>query len=133
MLSAPRDMISMVSFVWARMFGGVDIVAEARDFARRVRQKSRSRPGDRGKDHHWANRWQLTVACRIDDVTEVAASFENRGAFFGDGSVSLKINALDPTSKEIGLTMAYSEGDLDVRADRLTLTDTAEARLVVKF
>ena len=31
---APGDMVSMVSFVWAELFGGVDIVAEVKEFAR---------------------------------------------------------------------------------------------------
>ena len=69
----------------------------------------------------------------IDEQTEVAALFKNRGRLFGEGNMVLEINALDPMSEEIGLTMAYSNGDFDFRADRMTLTDTAAAKLVVKF
>jgi len=36
-------------------------------------------------------------------------------------------------SEEIGLTMAYSDGDFDIRADRMTLTEVAEAKLELKF
>ena len=47
--------------------------------------------------------------------------------------MALELNTLDPMSEEVGLTMTYSDGDFDIRADRMTLTETAEARLVVKF
>ena len=46
---------------------------------------------------------------------------------------AFEINALDPTSDEIGLTMAYSEGELDFRADRMMLAEGAAARLTLKF
>lgn len=129
----PRDMVSMMSFVWAQMFGGVDIVAEVRDFARQIRNKGRLTGVHRGNGQDSRNRWSFVVACRIDALTEVAASFNNRGKLFGEGDLSLEINALDPLSEEVGLKIAYSGGDLGIRADRLTLTDTAQARLVVKF
>ncbi len=140
---APKDMVSMMSFVWAEMFGGVDIVAEVKDFARQIRRKGRHvktnhRKGPpakaiRQKVRDSRNRWRFIVAYRIDEQTEVAALFKNRGWFFGEGSMALKINALDPISEEIGLTMTYSDGDLDFRADRMTLTETAAAKLEFKF
>ena len=132
-LPAPKDMVSMMSFVWAQMFGGVDIVAEVRDFARQVRRKGKPAKARHGMEHDSRNRWRFIVACRIDGQTEVAASLMNRGRLFGEGDVALEINTLDPVSEEIGLTMTISGGDLDIRADRMTLTEKAEARLVVKF
>jgi hypothetical protein len=136
---APRDMVSMMSFVWAEMFGGVDIVAEVKDFARQIRRKGRSVKVSRfvkvsrSERRDSRSKWKFIVACRIDDQTEVAALFKNRGGLFGGGSMALEINTLDPMSQDVGLTMAYSDGDFDIRADRMTLTETAEARLVVKF
>jgi hypothetical protein len=130
---SPKDMVSMMSFVWAEMFGGVDIVAEVKDFARQLRRKNRPAKVSRSERRDSRNRWRFIVACRIDEQTEVAASFKNRGRLFGDGNVVLEINALDPVSEEIGLTMAYSDGDFDIRADRMTLTETAAAKLELKF
>ena len=129
----PRDMVSMMSFVWAEMFGGVDIVAEVKVFARQIRRKGRPVKARRSERRDPRNRWRFIVAWRIDEQTEVAALFKNRGRLFGEGNMVLEINALDPMSEEIGLTMAYSDGELDIRADRMTLTETAAARLVVKF
>lgn len=130
---APDDMISMMSFLWGRMFGGVDIVAEVKDFARRwkdrgnyVRVSRPSRP-----DHR--HQWKLVIACRIDDRTELAARVKAKGSLFGEGKLALEVNALDPMSEELGVTMSYDGADVDIRADRMTLTETAEARLVVKF
>ncbi len=130
---SPRDMVSMMSFVWAEMFGGVDIVAEVKDFARQLRHKGRPVKASHSVRRDSRNRWRFIVACRIDEQTEVAASFKNRGQFFRDGNVVWEINALDPMSEEIGLTMAYSDGDFDIRADRMTLTEVAAAKLMVKF
>jgi len=130
---APSDMISMMSFVWAEMFGGVDIVAEVKDFARQVRYKRRRVRSRRSQRRDLRNRWRFIVTCRVDQQTEVAAFFTNRGRFLGEGNMALEINALDPMSEEIGLTMAYSDGDFYIRADRMTLTETAAAKLMVKF
>jgi len=130
---SPRDMVSMMSFVWAEMFGSVDIVAEVKDFARQLRRKGRPVKASRSERRDSRNRWRFIVACRIDEQTEVAASLKNRGRFFRDGNVVFEINALDPTSEEIGLTMAYSDGDFDIRADRMTLTEVAVAKMMVKF
>jgi hypothetical protein len=130
---APRDMVSMMSFVWAEMFGGVDIVAEVKDFARQMKRKDRFGNVSRSEGRDSRSKWKFIVACRIDNQTEIAALYKNRGRFFGNGNMALQVNALDPMSEEVGLTMAYSNGDLDIRADRMTLTETASARLVVKF
>jgi hypothetical protein len=126
-------MVSMMSFVWAEMFGGVDIVAEVKDFARQLRHKDRPVKASRSERRDSRNQWRFIVACRIDEQTEVAASFKNRGQFFRDGNVVWEINALDPMSEEIGLSMAYSDGDFDIRADRMTLTEVAAAKLELKF
>ena len=130
---APKDMASMMSFVWAEMFGGVDVVAEVRFFAKQWRLRKNYSRVVRSRQHDSRSRWSFVVACRIDEQTEIAASLKNRGRLFGGGNMALAINALDPVSQEVGLTMAYSDGDFDIRADRMTLTDTAEAKLVVKF
>ncbi len=130
---SPKDMVSMMSFVWAEMFGGVDIVAEIKEFSRQLRRKGRPVKAIRNKKRDSRNQWRFIVACRIDEQTEVAASFKNRGQFFRDGNVVWEINALDPMSEEMGLTMAYSDGDFDIRADRMTLTEVAEAKLELKF
>ena len=129
----PRDMLSMMSFVWAEMFGGVDIVAEIKDFARQVRRNNRPARVIHSRSSDSRNQWKFIVACRIDEQTEVAALFKNRGRLFGEGNMALQINALDPMSEEIGLKMAYSDGELDIRADRMTLTEKASAKLMVKF
>ena len=131
--AVPRDMVSMMSFVWGEMFGGVDIVAEVKEFARLMRRKSRYAILHRNERQDSRSQWQFTVSFRVDEQTEIAASFRNRGELFGEGDVTLEINALDPMSGEIGLKMAYNGGELDIRADRMTLTDTAEAKLMVKF
>jgi len=137
---APKDMASMMSFVWAEMFGGVDVVAELRAFAKQWRLRKNYSRAVRNhsqvtqiRRHDSRSRWSFVVACRIDEQTEVAASFKNRGRLFGGGNMALEINALDPMSQEVGLKIAYSDGDFDFRADRMTLTETAEAKLVVKF
>jgi len=130
---APGDMMSMMSFVWAQLFGGVDIIAEVKDFARQVRLNKRTVKNSRSQRRDMRDRWKFVVSCRVDQQTEVAALFKNRGRLFGDGSLAFEINALDPLSEEIGVTVAYSNGDLDIRADRMTLTQTAAAKLVVKF
>jgi hypothetical protein len=130
---SPGNMLSMVSFVWAKVFGGVDVVAEVKDFARQISRKGRPGKASRSKQDDPRNHWRFIVVCRIDQQTEVAALFKNRGRFFGEGNLALEVNALDPMSEEIGLTMAYNDGQLDVRADRMTLTETAAAKLVVKF
>jgi hypothetical protein len=130
---APRDMLSMMSFVWAEMFGGVDIVAEVKDFAQQINRKNRLARNSRSEKRDLRNKWRFIVVCRIDQQTEIAALFKNRGRFFGESNMILEINALDPISEEIGLTMAYSDGDLNVRADRITLTERAAAKLMVKF
>ena len=130
---APRDMLSMMSFVWAEMFGGVDIVAEVKDFARQIRRKGRYGQLCQNQERDSRNQWKFVVAWRINDQTEVAALLKNRGHLFGDGNLALEINALDPMSEEVGVTMAYSDGDFDIRADRMTLTETASATLMVKF
>lgn len=130
---APRDMLSMMSFVWAEMFGGVDIVAEVKDFARQIRRKSRYGQLCQNQERDSRNQWKFVVAWRINDQTEVAALLKNRGHLFGDGNLALEINALDPMSEEVGVTMAYSDGDFNIRADRMTLTETASATLMVKF
>lgn len=130
---SPGDMLSMVSFVWAEVFGGVDVVAEVKDFARQIRRKDRPVRASRSEQSDPRSHWRFIVVCRIDQQTEVAALFKNRGRFLGEGDLALEINALDPMSEEIGLTMAYNDGELDIRADRMTLTETAAARLMVKF
>jgi hypothetical protein len=130
---AARDMASMMSFVWAEIFVGVDIVAEVKDFARQIRRKGRTVKDRQNKRRDSRNRWKFVVSCRVDEHSEVAALFENRGRFFGEGNLALEINTLDPMSEEIGLKMAYSDGDLDIRADRMTLTETAAAKLMLKF
>lgn len=141
-MPAPRDMVSMMSFVWAEMFGGVDIVAEVRDFARKIKRKGRpvtvkskgqSVKASRKAGRDLRNRWSFIVACRVDGQTEVAALFKNRGRLFGEGTVAFEINALDPLSEEIGLKIAYNNGDFNFRADRMTLTETAAAKLEFKF
>lgn len=130
---APRDMISMMSFVWAQTLGGVDIVAEVKDFARQVKHRGRYSNVHRNNQRDTRNRWKFIVSCRIDGQTEVAAHYNNRGRLFGDGRLALEINALDPMSEEIGLTMAFRDGYLDIRADRMTLTEKAAAKIMVKF
>ncbi len=130
---APKDMASMMSFVWAEMFGGVDVVAEVRAFAKQWRSRKNYSRVVRIRRHDNRSRWRFVVAFRIDEQTEVTAMLKNRGRLFGGGTMALEVNALDPVSEEVGLTMAYSDGDFDIRADRMTLTDTVEARLVVKF
>ena len=129
----PGDMVSMMSFVWAEMFGGVDIVAEVKDFARQMKGRGRFVNVSRSEKRDSRSKWKFIVACRIDNQTEVAAQFRNRGGFLRESKIALEINTLDPISEEVGLTMAYSDGDFDIRADRMTLTETAAARLVVKF
>jgi hypothetical protein len=130
---APRDMASMMSFVWAEMFGGVDIVAEVKDFARQVRRRGRPEKLSRDQKCDLRKQWRFVVACRIDEHAEVAASYKTRGEPFVDGDMSLEINALDPMSEEMGLKMAFAGGAIDIRADRMTLTQAAEARLELKF
>ena len=130
---APQDMASMMSFVWAEMFGGVDIVAEVKDFARQMKRKGRFVKISLNKREYSRSKWKFIVACRIDGQTEIAAQFRNSGWFLREGNMALELNTLDPMSEEVGLTMTYSDGDFDIRADRMTLTETAEARLVVKF
>jgi hypothetical protein len=131
--SAPGDMVSMVSFVWAEMFGGVDIVAEVKDFARQMKRKGRFVKIRRNKREYSRSKWKFIVACRIDGQTEIAAQFRNSGWFLREGNMALELNTLDPMSEEVGLIMAYSDGDFGIRADRMTLTEAAAARLVVKF
>ena len=131
--SAPRDMVSMMSFVWAEMFGGVDIVAEVKDFARQMKGRGRFLNVSRSERRDSRSKWKFIVAFRIDNQTEVAAQFRNRGWFLRESKIALEINTLDPISEEVGLTMAYCDGDFDIRADRMTLTETAAARVVVKF
>ena len=130
---APTDMASMMSFVWAEMFGGVDIVAEVKDFARQMKSRGRFVNVSRNERRDSRSKWKFIVACRIDNQTEVAAQFRNSGWFLREGKMVLEINTLDPISEEVGLTMAYSDGDFKIRADRMTLTETAAARVVVKF
>lgn len=130
---SPGDMVSMVSFIWAQMFGGVDVVAQVKEFAREVRSRRMYRKPHRTREKDLRSRWRFVVSCRVDELTEIAASFRNRGRLFGDGDLVFEINTLDPMSEEVGLTMAYSGGEFDIRADRMTLTDTAEAKLVLKF
>jgi len=115
------------------MFGGVDVVAEIKDFARQIRRKGRFGQLRQNNKRDSRNRWRFIVAWRINDQAEIAALLKNRGRLFGDGHLALEVNALDPMSEEIGVTMAYSDGDFDIRADRMTLTETAAAKLVVKF
>ncbi len=129
----PRDMVSLMSFVWAEMFGGVDIVAEVRDFARQMKGRGRFLNISRSERRDSRSKWKFIVAFRIDNQTEVAAQFRNRGWFLRESKIALEINTLDPISEEVGLTMAYSDGNFDIRADRMTLTETAAARVVVKF
>jgi hypothetical protein len=130
---SPDDMISMASFVWAEIFGGVDVVAEIREFARQIKSRElsgrRTHPGRTDAP----GRWKFTIAWRIDAQTELAARFDDRGNFFGRESVALVVNALDPASGEIGLSMAFGQGLLDLKADRMTLADTAEAKLQMRF
>lgn len=130
---APCDMASMVSFLWSEMLIGVDIVAEVKDFARQIRHKGRRARKGGGKRRDSRNQWKFVVSCRVDERTEVAALFVNRGRLFGEGNLVMNINAVDPMSEEIGVTMAYSGGVFNVRADRMTLTEMAEAKLMFKF
>lgn len=129
----PRDMASMMSFVWAEMFGGVDLVAEVRAFALEMRHRGRHKRPRSVRERDSRNRWTLVLACRIDGQTQVAAALKNRGRLFGDGTVVLQVNALDPVSEEVGIIMAYSDRGVDIRADRMILTEAAAARLEVKF
>ena len=122
----------MMSFIWAEMFGGVDIVAEVKEFARQVRIKGRNAKVQRTRERDSRNRWRFVVAWRIDDQMEFAALLKNRGRFLGETSMAFEINALDPMSDEIGLTMAYADGGLDFRADRMMLAEGTAARLTLK-
>lgn len=131
--STPEDKVSMISFLWAEMFGGVDIVAEAKEFAWQLRSK-RSRSGTvRVKKEDQRSRWNLVIACRVDDQMELAARFNNRGHLFGEGSMTLQVKALDPRTDEVGLIMSYVGGGLSLKADSVNLADAAEVKLVVKF
>lgn len=130
---APKDMVSMMSFIWAEMFGGVDIVAEVKDFARQVRRRGQPVKVHDSEKRESPNRWKFVLACRVDKQTEVAASLGAHGQLFREGNMVLEVNTLDPRTEEVGLTMSFSGGDLNLRADRMTLTETAEAKLVVKF
>ncbi|MGD8353698.1 MAG: hypothetical protein PVJ01_05985, partial [Pseudomonadota bacterium] len=78
----PGDMVSMMSFVWAEVFGGVDVVAEVREFARRIRQKNRSILETPDGRHTSSGRWKFIIACRLDARTEVAAQFSDIGSPF---------------------------------------------------
>lgn len=130
---APKDMVSMMSFVWAEMLGGVDIVAEVKDFARQIRHKGRNGQLRQDQKRDSRYQWRFILAWRINDQTEIAALLKNRGRLFGDGNLALEVNALDPMSEEVGVKMAYCDGGFDIRADRMTLAETASATLMVKF
>ncbi|MDF1525162.1 MAG: hypothetical protein RRA15_08465 [bacterium] len=119
---APGDMASMMSFVWAEIFGGVDIVAEVKDFARQMKGRGRFVNVSRIERRDSRSKWSFIVACRVDKQTEVAARFKNRGWFLRESKMALEINTLDPVSEEVGLNMAYIDGDINIRADRMTLT-----------
>jgi hypothetical protein len=129
----PEDMVSMISFLWAEMFGGVDIVAEVREFAWELRSRRSHTGSIRTRREDRRSKWSLVIACRVDDQMELAARFNNRRHLFGEGSMAFQVRAVDPRTDEVGLIMSYVGGDLSLKADRVSLADVAKAKLVVKF
>lgn len=131
--SVPEDMVSMISFLWAEMFGGVDVVAEAKELAWQLRsRRSRSRTV-RVKGEDRRSKWNFVIACRVDDQMELAARFKSRGHLFGEGSMALQVKAAEPRTNEVGLIMSYVDGGLSLKPDSVSLADAAEVKLVVKF
>jgi len=130
---APRDMVSMMSLLWAEIFGGVDIVAEVKEFTLQLRRKN-SRPGTVQDGMKFRrSRWNLVIACCVDDQMELAARFSDSIRPFDGDSMALQVKAVDPRIEDVGLIMSYIDGGVSLKADNVNLADVAEVKLVVKF
>ncbi len=132
----PDDMVSMASFLWAELMGGVDVVAEVKMFSRQVRSRGRKVRSVRTiarKKPAPRCRWKIIVACRVDDNLELAARLNATGNLFRENRVAWQLSAADVLPDELGLTTVYRNGRFMIEADDVTLTETAMAKVVVRF
>ena len=138
---APNNMISMASFVWAEMTGSVDIVGQVRTFSREWRKNgtraravvNRTTSQNVRKSPDSRSRWNIVVGYRIDDNMELAARFDTRGSLLNEKSVAWQVSAADVFPDEVGLTTVYRDGSFMVEADRVSVPETAMAKVVVRF
>ena len=130
---SPRDMVSMVSYMWAELTGSMDVVAELTQFARQWRRGNRPArtAAAKGADHR--NRWKIVVGCRIDDHLELAARFDTRGNLMNEKRVAWQLSAADLLPDNVGLTTVYRDGRFMVEADKVSISEAAMAKVVVRF
>ena len=135
--NGPDDALSLMSFVWAEMTGAVDIVREVRIYSRNWRNKRQhlqvatNRSTDNRPDPR--NRWKIVVGCRVDDNMELSARFDTRGHLFNEKSITWQLSAADLLPDNVGLTTVYRDGGFMVEADRVSVPETAMAKVVVRF
>ncbi|MDT8396838.1 MAG: hypothetical protein RRA32_10430 [bacterium] len=129
----PDNMVSMVSFVWAELTGGVDLVAEVREFSRQWKMRGRSVQAAAGKEPDSRCWWKIVVACRVDDNLELAARFDTRGSLFNEKNVAFELSAADVFPDEVGITTVYRDRTIMIEADKVAMNGTAMAKVVVRF
>ncbi len=135
----PDDMVSMMSFIWAELTGGVDVVAEVKAFSRQWRNRGRTVRTVRSvqtvtrKKPYSRCRWKIIVAYRVDDNLELAARFNARGNLRNKKKMAFELSAADIFPDELGLTTVYRDGSFKIEADKVALTQTAMAKVVVRF
>ncbi|UCF31611.1 MAG: hypothetical protein JSV26_04140 [bacterium] len=126
------DMATMVSYLWAEMFTGVDIVRELRIFAERMR---RDIPGDdsaeAGRDCRPSWKWRFSY--RTADDLEVIARFSGRGDLAKPGMLTLEVNAADVLLHEIGISASLRENGFGIELDDVELNNTMLASLTMEF
>ncbi|UCG38387.1 MAG: hypothetical protein JSV00_09415 [bacterium] len=130
---APDDMVSMMSFLWAELFGGVDIVAEVRTFARDLRHRRRPAREDSAGRRDPRSAWKLRLTYRMDDDLEVVARLDGKGDFMRLGRFGFEVNAADMLLEKVGMSAVYRDGGWRFDFDDVETRETLAASISLKF
>jgi len=122
-----RDMVKMVSHLYAELFTDVNILDECRSFRKKLRNESiHLSPAVKRESR---SSWNLRFAYKPADVVELTTRINGNGDFLRHANYSFGLNAASEALEELGMRAAYSFGSLDIDISKIRSDSTLSLQL----